>query len=458
MDTTSAASQSPIQHKGATLSARKAARKEQRKAEQEAERAAAEAAAAAAAEAAAAVQRAEEAQEHALIAQETEAFNAAEAARAAALAQAAAGDAAGAAAAFEEALGAYGAAAALGVQLSGDCAEYISGCRYGEGECLRHLKREAEATAKYGEGIAADPADDTLRFARGMLLMAARQYSAACVDLQAAADADAEDEDYTTQLAAARQKVTAQSDVLGKYRPGDLRRAVAAQDECKVRLLMEVGGIRPSQPSELGPTSQELQGSDGAAKMVARGLSHCTTALHEAAAADHEEMVQLLLSEGANVEALDPSGYTPLMVAAHEGQIKAVRLLLQHGASKERPPQTVASSPNARGESKDVEKERATQGALQLSEDLVAHVRRALEEATAARDAEGSTPSPGDARDEIARADRRRRTQATLSELVKAWFPGEEQRLRRSEAVVRKFEAEERRRTEVCEALRQTAN
>ena len=57
------------------------------------------------------------------------------------------------------------------------------------------------------------------------------------------------------------------------------------------------------------------------------------TGLHEAAANKNEQVVQLLLSAEANIEASDTRGMTPLYHAADRGHESIVRILLREGAS-----------------------------------------------------------------------------------------------------------------------------
>ncbi|XP_069995120.1 ankyrin repeat and SAM domain-containing protein 6 isoform X1 [Penaeus vannamei] len=57
------------------------------------------------------------------------------------------------------------------------------------------------------------------------------------------------------------------------------------------------------------------------------------TALHIAAANDHEQLVAYLVNSDANKEATNSMGWTPLMQAARHGHLNVVLLLLQVGAS-----------------------------------------------------------------------------------------------------------------------------
>ncbi len=56
------------------------------------------------------------------------------------------------------------------------------------------------------------------------------------------------------------------------------------------------------------------------------------TALHYAAAAGDLDIMKLLLARHAHIDAASPTGTTPLMLAAGEGQEEAVKLLLEQGA------------------------------------------------------------------------------------------------------------------------------
>ena len=57
------------------------------------------------------------------------------------------------------------------------------------------------------------------------------------------------------------------------------------------------------------------------------------TPLHVAAAKGHKEVAELLIAEGANVNAKDMAGWTPLFGAAVLGKNKIVELLIANGAN-----------------------------------------------------------------------------------------------------------------------------
>jgi ankyrin repeat protein len=57
------------------------------------------------------------------------------------------------------------------------------------------------------------------------------------------------------------------------------------------------------------------------------------TALHRAASRGHLKAVALLLDHGAKVDAMDGEGVTPLILASYRGQTEVVKLLLARGAA-----------------------------------------------------------------------------------------------------------------------------
>ena len=54
--------------------------------------------------------------------------------------------------------------------------------------------------------------------------------------------------------------------------------------------------------------------------------------MHDAAWYDHKEIAELLIAEGADVNAKDDNGRTPLMDAARKGNKEIVELLIAEGA------------------------------------------------------------------------------------------------------------------------------
>lgn len=78
---------------------------------------------------------------------------------------------------------------------------------------------------------------------------------------------------------------------------------------------------------------------DASQKLLARGArvnGSGWTALHYAASGPNTRLVELLLSQGANLEAEAPNGSTPLMLAAQTGPEATIDLLLRRGADLKR--------------------------------------------------------------------------------------------------------------------------
>src|SRR5688572_14927452 len=63
-----------------------------------------------------------------------------------------------------------------------------------------------------------------------------------------------------------------------------------------------------------------------------RDAANGWTALHHAAFEGHERMAGMLLGAGAQIDAADSDGVTPLMLAANMGKKDCARLLLERGA------------------------------------------------------------------------------------------------------------------------------
>jgi ankyrin repeat protein len=59
---------------------------------------------------------------------------------------------------------------------------------------------------------------------------------------------------------------------------------------------------------------------------------HQATALHAAAAVGHIRLIELLIDKGADLNALDRRGITPLIIACATGQISSAKALIKAGA------------------------------------------------------------------------------------------------------------------------------
>ena len=66
--------------------------------------------------------------------------------------------------------------------------------------------------------------------------------------------------------------------------------------------------------------------------LEAKGGGGKRTPLHGAAIEGHKEIAELLIAEGADVNAKDDDGWTPLFVAVGDGYKKIIELLIANGA------------------------------------------------------------------------------------------------------------------------------
>jgi ankyrin repeat protein len=105
------------------------------------------------------------------------------------------------------------------------------------------------------------------------------------------------------------------------------------------RLLMEQPGIDLEAKAPNGNTALMMaafrQNKTAVLELLQRGAQvnqKGWTALHYAAAAGSVEITRILLDKYAYIDAESPSGMTPLMIAAREGQEDVVALLLEQGA------------------------------------------------------------------------------------------------------------------------------
>lgn len=104
--------------------------------------------------------------------------------------------------------------------------------------------------------------------------------------------------------------------------------------EESIQILINEDGDTPLNVSALAGHADlvKLLLSKGA-DIEARNVNGSTPLL-QAARRGYPEIISLLLSEGANIEARDTEGYTPLLHAVDRGHYEAVSLLLSKGADK----------------------------------------------------------------------------------------------------------------------------
>lgn len=72
------------------------------------------------------------------------------------------------------------------------------------------------------------------------------------------------------------------------------------------------------------------------AEDVNRTLEGGRKPLHYAADSGHTDLVEFLISKGADVNAADKHNLTPLLTACFENHLSCVKVLLEKGADKER--------------------------------------------------------------------------------------------------------------------------
>jgi hemoglobin len=114
-----------------------------------------------------------------------------------------------------------------------------------------------------------------------------------------------------------------------------------------VRFLLDAG-VDPNAPDHFGHTAIYFASNCGRAEIVSALLSleaqvnvHCgptkSAPLHMAARRDHVEIGQLLYSAGADLEARDIKGHTPLRRALNCRQPGMIKFLVDNGANLDAP-------------------------------------------------------------------------------------------------------------------------
>ncbi|MGH2534879.1 MAG: ankyrin repeat domain-containing protein [Thermomicrobiales bacterium] len=132
--------------------------------------------------------------------------------------------------------------------------------------------------------------------------------------------------------------------LLGRGAPDDVFAAAARGDVLAVEVLLDaepnainhfsVDGWTPlALAAHYGSVevAQHLLASGAEVKVVSRNAL-ANTSVHAAVAGNQPEIVDLLLSYGADPNATDANGWTPLNLAAHAGYVALVRRLLDAGA------------------------------------------------------------------------------------------------------------------------------
>ena len=127
----------------------------------------------------------------------------------------------------------------------------------------------------------------------------------------------------------------------------DVFEAAAIGDTGRLRTLLDADGSLATAWSDDGftplhfaaffghPEAARLlieRGADLEARSTNREFAPNAAPLHSAVAARQRDVIELLLDAGADVNAVQHQGYTPLLEAAQSGDSELVELLLERGA------------------------------------------------------------------------------------------------------------------------------
>jgi ankyrin repeat protein len=148
-------------------------------------------------------------------------------------------------------------------------------------------------------------------------------------------------------------------DILGAVKSGDLAKTIVEKDPSQVRTRDNVGNtplhvaaiagsvpmiewllskgadVEAANTEAMTPLFEAIRnGKDEAARVLIEKGAKTGGALHRAAMNNRTAVMELLITKGADIEARDPRGYTPLtMVTRISGPFEALELLVKKGAN-----------------------------------------------------------------------------------------------------------------------------
>ena len=110
------------------------------------------------------------------------------------------------------------------------------------------------------------------------------------------------------------------------------KNASATQNEQNLPTTPEEMLLHAAEAGDIATVQRLLAGGLGADATLEEGENFAPTALIAAAENGHLDIAKLLLEKGANANAIDAEGWTPLMFAAQNGHSEMAQLLLARGA------------------------------------------------------------------------------------------------------------------------------